>query len=228
MLIPLFLSILGKRHLYFPLLGYSLFLVGLFSPDRRKCFFFFFIFLIAGQIYLSSGRNDLYRYAGQFVRENLNALKKNVPEFPPESVVYLVGIPGMVENTFVLVDWGEDAVRFTYAQRNLTVYSLSPVIFTKESFPDQVISFSSEGSFTQSMETDCLRYFYLRNIKESEDGQWIKISDQTVEVKVIERNKWKQVEKVAFRFDKELLSGKKIYLIGPLNGKMKLLKIINL
>jgi hypothetical protein len=223
--IPAFASFIPeKRHVYFPLVGYSIFLVSFAFLIKKKplAIFLLSLFIIL-EIRTSLARNDLYRITGEVVQKGLSDLKKELPALEPDSIVCLVGIPGTAKGTFAF--WGEtySIMKFLYKNRNLDVLCLSLITFTEKSIKDSDVIFLDDFTLIQSMATNFDEF--IRVTGEKEKGQLSGFNTQNVRFEVLKRDKFGHVEKVKFHLDPQFLKGRKVYFIGLKNARVGVLRV---
>jgi hypothetical protein len=216
----------ARRHLYFPLVGYSLFLVNLISIlKRRNITIFLLLLFIILEIGTSLGRNDLYRITGEVVQKGLFDLKEELPEVESDSFIYLVGIPGRAKNTPAFWPVTRDKIRFLYKNKNLAVLCLSVVTFTEKSIKESEIVFLDDFILIQSMPTSLEEFILLmQEADKGGDGRWINGFGQIYKFKILKRDKFGNVEKVMFQLNPQSLKGRKVYFIGFKDGKIRVLK----
>lgn len=149
-----------RRHAYLPLVGYSIFSVYfIFYFLKRR----FLSILLLSTILILAGaetgkRNSYYGYAGNLVKHSLKKLKEDLPAVDKETLILLVGLPGIVNNTYVFWPSPEDKIKFLYKNRDLSVYCLTVVNFKKDNIPDTIIDYHDDFTFTHNMDTDLERF----------------------------------------------------------------------
>jgi len=230
--IGLILPVLGifavaRRHLYFPLVGYSIFLVGFSSLLKRKYAMVFLLSLvIILEIWTSLGRNNLYRFSGEVVQRGLCELKKELPEVKSDSVIYLVGLPGTVRNTPAFWATTAEKIKFIYKDKNLPVFCLSTVTFTEREARESEVLFLDDFTFTQSMQTSLEKA--IRVVGEDSrmpDSKWLTgAGSGEYQFKILERDGFGQVAKVIFKLNRQYLKGKQVYFIGIKDSKIRVLR----
>lgn len=218
----------ARRHLYFPLLGYSIFLVALASFLKKRYLVIPILSLvIAFEIGTSLERNSLYKFSGEIVRDGLFELKKELPQISPGSYVYLVGLPGIIRNTPAFWAMTEQKIKFLYKDKNLPVFCLSTVTFTEKGVKESEVSFLDDFTFTQSMQTgldEAIRVVGEDN--QTAVSQWVMDKTAGYQFKILQKDTMGEVAKVIFKLDRQLLAAKLVYIIGFKDGRVKPLRVI--
>jgi hypothetical protein len=217
----------ARRHVYFPLVGYGIFLFA-FIPLLKKRYIGICLLslLIILQIWGSLKSNALYGFSGRLMQESLYEFKKEYPEIEPDSIIYLVGVPGLARN-ITSAFWAAPAakIRFIYQDKNLAVFLLSMAIFTEKSIKETNLHFLDNFTFEQTMETNLDEFMRItgEDVRQK-DGQWITGFNRNYQFKILSRDKFGNIEKVCFKLNPQFLKGKKVYLVGFKEGKIKILK----
>ena len=216
----------ARRHLYLSLAGYSIFLVSAVSLLKKKYISVSLLLCLAAlQIWTSLGRNNLYLFAGQVVQNGLCELKKELPKVEPESIIYLVGLPGMAKSTPAFWAVATAKVKFIYKDKNQPVVCLSVIAFTEKGIQDTDLCFLDDFTLVQSMETGPEEFIRLPvGEYRQKDGKWITFLNSNTRFKVLERDEFGNVKKVMFRLNPSFLKGKKIYFVGVKDGKISILR----
>jgi len=215
-----------RRHLYLPLVGYSIFLSYIvYAASKKKLLFISLlsVFLIAGGIE-TQRRNSLYEYAGDLVHSSLAQLKKEMPVINKNATVFLVGLPGTVDNTYVFWSSPEDKIRFVYKDMGLPAHCLSVINFRKENIPEARVRFLDNRSFTYELDTDLYDYIRPAGVNPAGEG-WTK-EGGGVEYNIAGKDKYGNINKMTFRFPGYLYPGKEYLILGWKEGAIKLLGTI--
>lgn len=229
--ITLGLPVLGnfapaRRHLYFPLVGFSIFLVGFISLLQKKRFqvALFSLFIIL-EIWTTLGRNHLFKFAGDVVQKELFELKRDIPEFKANSIIYLVGLPATIKNTPVFSVNAGGMLKSIYKDKNLAVSYLSGITFTEKNIQDIQITFLDNVTFVQSMDTNLNEFIRLiaDYPKDLNDG-WFNMPDSNTKSKITKTDKFGNTAEVIFRLNPKAINGKRVYIIGQKDKKLQVLK----
>jgi hypothetical protein len=211
-----------RRHLDFALIGFSLFLVSFLSLlKKRNLTIFLLLLFIILEIGTSLGRNDLYRISGEVVQKGLSNLKKELPTLEPDSVIYLIGIPGTVKNTPSFWAVPEDKIKFIYRNKRLDVLCLSTFTFTEKSMKESEIVFWDDFNLIQTMQSNLEEF--IRVVGEEHVKQ-VTGFNTNVQFKILKRDKFGNVEKVMFKLNPQFLKGRKVYFIGFKDGQVGVLR----
>ena len=215
----------ARRHVYFSLAGFSIFLVSFLLLLKKRyltiCLFLLFIGLA---IHTSVKRNALFQFTGQLVQKGLFELKKEFPKPNLGDIIYLVGLPGVAKNTPAFHALPELMIKFLYQERNLDVYYLSSITFTEKGIQESSFSFLDDFNLVQSLETDLERFIRVSGeVSRQQDSRWIENPYGKFQFNILERDKFGQVQKVIFRLNPEFLKAKMVYLLGFKDGKIKVL-----
>jgi hypothetical protein len=214
-----------RRHDYFPLVGFSIFLTCIVYLVKKK---YISVVLISCFILLELGtsleRNRLFCFSGQVVQEILFEIKKELPIIEPNSVICLVGIPGVVRNTpgfFAAPEW---KMGFIYRNNNIKTICLSVLTFTESEIRESQVKFLDDLTFIQEMQTGLETFIRVtQENPQSRTGQWVQVNED-YRFKIMARDKFGNVEKAMFRLNPESLKARKVYFIGFKDGKAKVLK----
>lgn len=225
----------GRRHVYFPVVAYSILLVSFLSHLKKKYIMVFLLLLFIGlEILTSLKRNDLFRFNGSLVQKGLFELKKALPGVEPDSIIYLVGIPGVSRNTPAFYAMPEDKIKFIYRDKNLNVNCLSIIHFAPHQFGagfkqgrirESSINFLDNFTLLESMQTtleDFIRVQGQESVKF--DQQWTPYVLGGTQFKILERDEFGNAAKVMYRLDPEIVRGRKVYFVGFKEGRMRVLK----
>lgn len=212
-----------RRHLYLPLVGYSIFLVYLLRLIKPKYIGNIFLaFYIICEMLTSFGRNDLFRLAGNTVQIGLFELKNSLPDISPDSVIYLVGVPGTLKNTNAFWASAEDKIKFLYQNDSLAVFCLSAATFTEKGIKETEVVFLDPVNFTQTMDTSLEEYIRVMEGNGSEPiGEWVNTGYGRF--KILGRDRFGNVRRVIFSLNPQTASGKKSYIVGFKDGAVRIL-----
>ena len=153
----------ARRHLYIPLLGYSLFLIpAAFLFIKRKALAVTFILSLSLLSATTTwSRNILYKYSGEVVERCLASLKQALPHVSPDDIIFLVTIPGRIDNTYAFHGAVEEKIRYIYNDRNLRVYPLSSITFTRRRSPQISYEILDKAKIVLNLKTSPDEYITL-------------------------------------------------------------------
>ena len=215
-----------RRHLYFPLVGFSVLFAGVLFVAKRKfpLYLLVLIFIIA-EIWTAGARSQLFKLSGLAVRDGLVQLRKELPQIEPGSVICLAGIPGVLKNTPSFYAAPVDKIDLLYNNAGADIFCASVVTFTEKSIKESHFEFIDDYNFVQSLESNLDEYIRVPTGRTGvSDSGWQMNAEGKAEFKILGRNKYGEVEVVAFRIFPETIKGKTVYIIGYKDGKVGLIR----
>jgi len=215
-----------RRHLYFPLVGFAVLLAAMVFLAKKKLRLVFLIALyVIFAVWTSAGRIHLFKISSDVVAKGLVSLQKNLPQVEPGSVICLAGIPGVLKNTPSFWPAPADKIKLLYKNIDLDIFCASVITFTEKSIKESHFEFVDNYTFVQSLESNLDESIRVPGVSSSQDdNQWKMNPEKKGEFKVMGRNKFGEVEIMAFRIFPEVLKGKNVYIVSYKDGELRVIK----
>jgi len=215
-----------RRHLYLVLVGFSILLAGVVFVAKRKFILLLFVLIfIVCEIWTTGARCQLFKLSGLEVRDGLVELQRDLPRVEPGSVICLAGIPGVLKNTPSFYADPVDKIKLLYRHADVDIFCASVLTFTEKSIKESNFEFIDDYNFIQSLESNLDEYIRVpagaANVR---DAGWQMNAEGKLEFKVLGRNKYGEIDVVAFRMFPETIKGRTVYIIGYKDGRVGLIR----